>query len=101
MKLNCTLRELLEAAFRAILLRYGCTTCQADSLQIEPGADNGGNIALASVRASDGRELFRVYDLEDLDRLMSDKGMCQSLARNLRRITAAVKGEDIPGTLRV
>lgn len=86
MKLNCTMKELISAAFKAILLRHGCSTCEADSLVIEPGPINGGHISLASVRSADGRELYRVYDLDDLDDLMADPSTCYFLAKALRRL---------------
>lgn len=82
--LACSLKELIEAVLRAVLLRNGCTTCQVDGVSIEPGPVHGGNVALASIRGADGRELFRVHDLSDLDGLMATTSLCEYLAKAVR-----------------
>lgn len=89
--LRCSLKELIEATFRALLLRHGCTTCEVSNLIIiEGGQDRGANTYLASVRAPDGRELFRVYGVDDLDRLTEDRTACSYLARAVQGLSRSL-----------
>lgn len=87
--LRCEIREFIEAAMRAVLLRNGCTTCEASSVKVEPGVEHGGNVSLASVRGADGREIYRVHELSELDGLMAGNGECAFLAKQARRAAAA------------
>jgi hypothetical protein len=84
--LRCSLGELIEATFRAALLRHGCSSCEIAGLDIVDRPPHGGEIALASVRAPDGRELFRVYGLGDLDDLLANAQLCQTLAAAVQRL---------------
>lgn len=84
--LRCSIKELIEAAFRLALLRHGCTSCEIDSLEVDGTLPHGGSVSLASVRAPDGRELFRVYSLNDLDDLLDDPHLCKSLAVAVQKL---------------
>lgn len=82
--LRCTIGELIRATFRALLLRHGCSKDEADKVQVYDDT-NGVHPGLASVRHEGNRELYRVYDLEDLDSLAGDPLKCAFLARRVRR----------------
>lgn len=84
--LRCSFRELIEATLRAALLRYGCASGEVRDLQIKEGPAHGAEVALASVCCPDGRELFRVYCIEDLDYLLASPALCRSLASTIRRL---------------
>lgn len=97
--LNCTAKALITAAFKAIFLRHGCTECEAEAFEVEPGPAHGGNIALASVR-KDGQEIYRVYDLDDLDALLADTTRCSFLARTILRLSRSRYGDVNPTALK-
>lgn len=80
--LRCALTALVKQTFRALLLRHGCTEDEAKSVTVSQGREN----ALAEVRCSDGRQLFRVYNLADLDRLVGSPNECGFLAREVSRV---------------
>lgn len=94
MALRCSLKELIEATFRAALLRHGCSSCEVDGLIVDGAPPHGGGASLASVRGPDGRELFRIYGLEDLDDLMANPTVCQVLSATVQRIARHLGLED-------
>lgn len=91
-KLRCSIEELTEAAVRCLLLRYGCTAEEAQGFAVKPSRDLGYATYLASVHATDGRELFRIYDAEDVDQMLSDNGCGAYLARTIRQLYATLRG---------
>lgn len=83
--LCCAFSELVKAALRYLLLRHGCSSAEAASFEVRGGRDLGANTYLAAVCGPDGRELFRIYSLEDLDRLVTSPGECRYLAGAIKR----------------
>lgn len=92
--LRCSMSELIEAAFRFAMLRHGCNSCEIAGLSVEGALPHGGSVALASVRAPDGRELFRVYDLDDLEGLLANPTLCQSLATAVQKLVRKTNLDD-------
>lgn len=87
--LRCSIGELIKASFRALLLRHGCTAKEADCIKVYDD-NHGVHPGLASVRHGENRELYRLYNLEDLDRLIQNKLECAFLARRVRRVSEQV-----------
>lgn len=75
--------RLVETLMRALCLRYGCTQEEAETIRANP-AGAGIHPCLASVRAGDGREVYRFDSIQDLDRMVRCEASCRYLAKAVR-----------------
>ena len=84
--LRCSVRHVVEAAAKAIALRYGCSGDEADTLRCRTSRST--HPAFASLVAGDGREVRRFDSISDLDGFMRCPIEGTFFARAVRRACA-------------
>ena len=75
--------RLVECIVQAMALRYGCTEEEANSIHAGPSGP-GLQPCLASVRAGDGREVYRFGSIKELDAMVRCEATCQYIAKAVR-----------------
>lgn len=75
--------RLVECLIQAVALRFGCTEEEIKTIHASP-AGPGTLPCLASVRAGDGREVYRFGSIKELDAMVQCEATCRYIARAIR-----------------